>query len=383
VSHGAATTPRHGVPQEQRVSVPAEKRIASQSGDVARKRAMVRIATVALGFAVLLASVVFVRRQSLDPWSWFAEVWVLIAAIPLPFVVLALTFKATEVSLNAFAWKTVLRAAYPEQQITFRQMLGVVQGGVGIFAVVPPKFGGFAVLGLYRVAFPDLSITAVLATRVVQGISSTILGTVLLVLFGAVTAGIGSGGFVANVVTLYTERTVLAVALTAIVVGLVAAVLRYGREWLRGFVAEMALGGAILRSPRRYMGLVVFPTLLAFVLRWAVTGTLLAAFAIPVSLETLLRVNVSHGIARMVQVTPGGFGTTQAFDLVALRGVASAEVITAYSLSQAAILFVFNIAFGLIALIWALGWERTARLIRRPSRDAEVGPAPAPQPGVG
>ena len=77
------------------------------------------------------------------------------------------------------------------------------------------------------------------------------------------------------------------------------------------------------------------------------TGTLLAAFAIPVSLETLLRVNVSHGIARTVQVTPGGFGTTQAFDLVALRGIAPVEVITAYSLSQAAILFVFNIAFGL------------------------------------
>jgi hypothetical protein len=338
---------------------------------------MIRFASIALGFAVLLAAVEFVRRQSLDPWSWFAEVWVLIAAIPLPFVVLALTFKAAEVSLNAAAWKTVLRAAYPEQQITFRQVLGVVQGGVGIFAVVPPKFGGFAVLGLYRVAFPDLSITAVLATRVVQGISSTILGTVLLLLFGAVTAGLGTGGFAANVASFYAERTVLAVILTAIVVGLLAAVLRYGREWLRGFVAEMALGGAILRTPRRYLALVVFPTLLAFALRWAVTGTLLAAFAIPVSLETLLRVNVSHGIARMVQVTPGGFGTTQAFDVVALRGVAPVEVITAYSLSQAAILFVFNIAFGLIALTWAFGWERTARLIRLPGRNTDPAPVPA------
>ena len=91
---------------------------------------------------------------------------------------------------------------------------------------------------------------------------------------------------------------------------------------------------------------------------------------IPVTFETLLRVNVSHGIARSVQVTPGGFGTTQAFDLVALRGFASPEVITAYSLSQAAILFVFNIAFGLIALTWAFGWQRTARLIRLPGRPA-------------
>lgn len=359
------------------MSVPAENGIAPERSEAARKRAMVRMATVALGFAVLLVSIEFVRRQSLNPWTWFAEVWVLIAAIPLPFVVLALTFKAAEVSLNAAAWKTVLRAAYPEQQITFRQMLGVVQGGVGIFAVVPPKFGGFAVLGLYRVAFPDLSITAVLATRVVQGISSTVLGTVLLLLFGAVTAGIGGeGGFAAGVETFSTERPVLAAALTAIVVLLVVAALRYGRAWLRLFVAEMALGGAILRTPSRYLALVVFPTLLAFALRWAVTGTLLAAFAIPVSLDTLLRVNVSHGIARMVQVTPGGFGTTQAFDLVALRGIAPVEVITAYSLSQAAILFVFNIVFGLVALTWAFGWDRTARLIRLPGRNAEPAPVP-------
>nr|MBA3450103.1 hypothetical protein [Chloroflexia bacterium] len=102
-----------------------------------------------------------------------------------------------------------------------------------------------------------------------------------------------------------------------------------------------------------------------------------------VSLGTLLKVNVSHGIARTVQVTPGGLGTAQAFDLVALGGVAPVEVITAYSLSQAAILLVFNIAFGLVALTWAFGWERTTRLIRWPGRAPVPGPAPAAQPGVG
>ena len=128
------------------------------------------------------------------------------------------------------------------------------------------------------------------------------------------------------------------------------------------------MGGAILRTPGRYIFQVMVPTLLAFALRWGVTGTLLLAFGVSPSLETLLRVNVSHGLARTVQVTPGGFGTTQAFDLVALRGIAPIEVITAYSLAQAAILLVFNIAFGLVALTWAFGWDRTARLIRLPGR---------------
>ena len=159
--------------------------------------------------------------------------------------------------------------------------------------------------------------------------------------------------------------------------------LRRSRDWLRGFVAQMAMGGAILRTPGRYILLVMVPTLLAFALRWGVTGTLLLAFGISPSLETLLRVNVSHGLARTVQVTPGGFGTTQAFDLVALQGIAPVEVITAYSLSQAAILLVFNIAFGLVALTWAFGWDRTARLMRLPGRHAAGTVPVAPQVSAG
>jgi hypothetical protein len=285
--------------------------------------------------------------------------------------------KFGEVALNATAWSTVLRAAYPDQTITFRQTLGVVQGGIGIFSIVPPKFGGVLLLALYRAGFPTLSVTSVLATRVVQGISSSILGFIVLLVFGAASAGFGAqGGLVNDISTFARERPLVSAALLVLLAALIAALLRYSREWLRELASQMLLGGAILRTPRRYALFVVFPTLLAFVLRWAVTGTLMAAFAIPVNLETLLRVNVSHGIARSVQVMPGGFGTTQAFDLVALNGFAPVEVITAYSLAQGAILLLFNLAFGLVALVWAIGWERTVRLIRFPSRAAKAGPAP-------
>jgi hypothetical protein len=360
---------------------------AGPSDDPARPRSPLpagtkRIASwaagVVLGIVVLVASIEFVRRLGLDPWTWFANVWVLIASIPAPFVILACLLKASEVSLNAAAWTTVLRAAYPEESIRFRQALGVVQGGVGIFAVIPPKLGSFAVLGLYRAAFPSLTITAVLATRVVQGISSSILGTVLLVIFGVANAGFGEqNGFLGWVASVFVEWPLLAIPLTLLFVSLLVVLLRQSRAWVRGFVAEMTMSGAILRTPGRYMLQVMIPTLLAFALRWGVTGTLLVAFGIPASLETLLRVNVSHGLARSVQIVPGGFGTTQAFDLVALQGIAPVEVITAYSLSQAAILLLFNIAFGLIALTWALGWDRTARLLRLSGRRADPVTIPA------
>jgi hypothetical protein len=103
------------------------------------------------------------------------------------------------------------------------------------------------------------------------------------------------------------------------------------------------------------------------------TATLLMAFAIPVHLETLVRVNVAHGLARSVQVTPGGFGTTQVFDLVALRGFATPEVITAYSLAQSALLLFFNVLCGILAVLWVLGWDRTVGLFKR-TRDRDAMP---------
>jgi hypothetical protein len=380
---GTVTTDRLSLawPEETILDIPA--RDEARSPAAARwRRATIWLASVALSLIVLLASLEFLRRQGLDPWKWLASIWTLIAAIPLPFVVLALALKASEVALNAYAWTTVLRASFPGMRFSFRQTLGVVQGGVGIFAVVPPKFGGFAVLGLYRLAFPTIPIMTVLATRAVQGISSTILGTLLFLAFMVVTAGFGShSGYLDVVVAFYTSQPLLATLLTALVIVAVLLLVRHGREWTHAVATQIALGGAILRTPRRYVLRVVVPTLLAFAFRWGVTATLLSAFGIPLSWETLLKVNVSHGIARSVQITPGGLGTVQAFDLVALGGVAPVDVIVAYSLSEATLLFAFNLLFGLVALIWAFGWERTRQALRFPGRSAEAG-RPAPRPGL-
>jgi hypothetical protein len=361
------------------VNVAATSAQSPIAGAERRKRLAIGLVTVAVSVLVLLLSLEFLRRQGLDLGTWLAATWVLISAIPLPFVVVALSLKAAEVSLNSLAWTTVLRAAHPEETFTFRQTLGVVQGGVGIFAIVPPKFGGFAVLGLYRLGFPTIPLMTVISTRAVQGAASSILGILLFLVFAVATSGIGGQpGYLNWLGAFYAEQPVLAGALTALLAAGIIWLVRNGREWLHGLATEFALGGAILRSPRRYALRVVFPTLLAFAFRWALTGTMLAAFGIPVIWDTLLRVNVSHGLARIVQVTPGGLGTTQAVDLVSLRPFAPIEVIAAYSLSQTALLLVFNLVFGLIALIWAFGWDRTAGLLRLPGSRKSLTPSPSP-----
>jgi hypothetical protein len=253
-------------------------------------------------------------------------------------------------------------------------VFGIVQGGVGILTIIPPKFGGFPVLGLYRAVLPDLPLTTMVASRGVQGAASWIAGTLIVLAFGA--ASVEAGGeedWTNRALRVAQEQPLLAVVLILGVAGLVVLLARQGKSWVHALGQQLLYAGAIVRQPGRYALLVALPTVLALALRWAMTATLLMAFAIPVSLETLVRVNVAHGLARSVQVTPGGFGTTQIFDLVALRGFATPEVITAYSLAQSALLLFFNVLCGILAVLWVLGWDRTVGLFKR-TRDRDAMP---------
>jgi lysylphosphatidylglycerol synthase-like protein len=342
----------------------------------ARRWPALRVAAAALGVALLAAAIIQASRNPGDVQGWLAQIWARIAAVPPAYVVAACGLKAAEVALNAAAWTAVLRAAYPDQHVTFRQALAVVQGGIAIVAVIPPKVGGVAVLGLYRAAFPALGIAALLATRTVQGLAASVLGLGLLAAFGVTIAG-GPAGVPDQIAALINGQPLVAGAATAIALGLAILLVRRGRARLGGLARQLAVSGAILRRPGRYALLVAAPSALAFACRWGVTAVLLAAFAFPVNLETLMRVNIAHGLARSVQIAPGGLGTTQAFDLVALKGLAAPDVIVSYSLAQAALLLAFNVAFGLAALTWAFGWSRAARLLVRRSPGHEAASAPA------
>jgi glycosyltransferase 2 family protein len=346
--------------------VTASRRLA-----LTRRRPAIWLAAATLAVATLAAVVVSANANPGDVQGWLAQVWSRIADVPPAYVTAACFLKAAEVALNTGAWRAVLRAAYPDQHVSYRQALAVVQGGVAIVALIPPKFGGVAVLGLYRAAFPALGIAALLATRTVQGLAASVLGFGLLAAFGVTIVGDPTSA-PGRVATWLGERPLTTVPATAIAIGLAVLLVRRGRARLRGFAEQLARSGAIFRQPRRYALLVAAPTALAFACRWGVTAVLLAAFAIPVNLQTLMRVNIAHGLARSVQIAPGGLGTTQAFDLVALKGVAAADVIVAYSLAQAAILLAFNMAFALAALAWAFGWSRAVRLLLRRANEADA-----------
>src|SRR5205823_11432317 len=114
-------------------------------------------------------------------------------------------------------------------------------------------------------------------------------------------------------------------------------------------------GGGILSEPRKYFIRVFTPSLLGWIASLGVMAVFLAAYDIPVSFNTLMRIAGGNSIANVTSVTPGGAGVNQAFNVASLSGVTDSTTATAYSVAQQLVTTAWNIIFAMIVLVFAFG----------------------------
>ena len=69
--------------------------------------------------------------------------------------------------------------------------------------------------------------------------------------------------------------------------------------------AQAKKGGVILSQPKRYFSRVFLPSFLSWTCKLIVIAIFLAAFAIPVTFESVMWVTGSGSLANVVSVTPG------------------------------------------------------------------------------
>jgi uncharacterized membrane protein YbhN (UPF0104 family) len=146
---------------------------------------------------------------------------------------------------------------------------------------------------------------------------------------------------------------------------LIAVLVRAYRPRVARWWGEAKAGGAILGHPRAYFLRVFLPGVISWVAMLCVIGVFLAAYAIPVTSDTLMRVVAGNSIANVTSVTPGGAGVTQAFNVASLQGVTSNANATAYSVTQQLIMTAWNILVALALVIWAFGWTEGWSLVEQ------------------
>jgi hypothetical protein len=133
-------------------------------------------------------------------------------------------------------------------------------------------------------------------------------------------------------------------------------------------------GGAILSRPTQYLTRAFLPSFVSWLCKLAVIGIFLAAFAIPVTFESIMWVTGSGSLANVASFTPGAVGITQATNALALDTCCNVPKDAAidYSTAQQLITTAWNVLLALILVVLVFGWSGGKQLVGGSYGDAKV-----------
>jgi uncharacterized membrane protein YbhN (UPF0104 family) len=316
-----------------------------------------RLKRVLVGALAILVIGAFANLVGWDLRGWFSNLWDTISEISIGYLIAGVTLKTVQTSLTAFGWYAILRFAYADA-VRWRDIWACYAASVALNGVLPANIGTLVMLLMFTAIIAGATFAAILGGYAVQKIFFTVIGIfIYLYLFLSV-----GGSFDIKFAFVH-ERPWATVVLFG--GGAFLLYLLARRIWPRvlAWWEDAKEGGAILGHPRKYFVRVFLPSFLAWVASLGVMAVFLAAYDIPVSFHTLMRICGGNSIANVTSVTPGGAGVTQAFNVASLNGVTDATTATAYSVAQQLVTTAWNIILAIVLVVWAFGWSGGKQLV--------------------
>jgi uncharacterized protein (TIRG00374 family) len=260
----------------------------------------------------------------------------------------------TYLTLRARASFNILRAAYPDERIRFRNIWGAYMAGYGFNSVVPARGGDVVRLFLTKSSVPRSSYPAVAAAFSIELIFD--LTIAIPVLAFAFTQGVFPKppdfsklpAFDLAFFASHPRFTLFVLTVLAIGV-LIASALLSAR--VRAFWARVRQGLTIIFDRRRYVREVWLVQLGGWAFRFFAFWMLLEAFNVGGSVRTVLLVLGVNAVAALVPFTPGGAGVQQALLAKVFSGTAAGATVAAYSVGQQIAIATLTFGIGLFAVI--------------------------------
>jgi uncharacterized membrane protein YbhN (UPF0104 family) len=314
---------------------------------------------VALWLVGLAVAIVILNLLGVDVVGWLRDLWDQIKAVPVGYIVAGLTFQTGQTVLAGVSYYGILKAAYGDE-VSLPPIVTAYAVGVAMNNFLPANIGTLSTLLMFVALIPSCTFAGAIAAYLVQKIFFTVAGTfVYLYLFLSV-----PGSFTENLGNVK-ENPVLVIG---IVVGVVLLILIVGRIFWRQVKKlweQAKQGGVILSQPKRYFTRAFLPSLFSWLCKLAVIGIFLAAFAIPVTFESIMWVTGSGSLANVVSITPGAVGITQATNALALSSCCDVpqSVAVDYSTAQQLITTAWNVLFALVLVVCIFGWTGGKSLV--------------------
>ena len=274
---------------------------------------------------------------------------------------------------RAWAWRNVLRAAYPDKEIPFLPLAAAYLCGAGINAIIPAHAGDVTKVFLVKRQIPDSSYPAVTSSFLVQTVFDTSVG--VLVLLYAITQGLlpplpQIPKLPAFEISFWAENPnlffiTLGLTLLAIAIAIYMLAHRVRRFW-----ARVRQGLVILSEPRRYMREVFAWQGVGWVLRFGAFWFFLEAFGIDGSFGNVMLVMSCQAIANIVPFTPGGAGAQQALLVATLHGPTRTAVLS-FSVGTQITMAAWSVVLGFLSMLLVFKTTDWRGLIRQAEEEAE------------
>lgn len=279
-------------------------------------------------------------------------------------------------TLRARASFNILRAAYPDERIRFRNIWGAYVAGYGFNSVVPARGGDVIRLFLTRTSVPNSSFSAVASSFAVELIFDLCMAVPILAFAfsqGAFPKPPDFSKLPAFDLAFFAShmRFTLFVLTVLAVAGVVGFALLSAR--VRAFWQRVRQGVTILSDRRRYIRQVFLVQLAGWGCRFTAFWFLLSAFGVGGSVRNVLLVLGVNAVAALVPFTPGGAGVQQALLVKVFSGTAAGATVAAYSVGQQIAIgaFMFSLGFAAIVFIFRFRSFKEVIAIGREARGAE------------
>jgi len=267
---------------------------------------------------------------------------------------LAVAVHACKLAAVSRAWRNIVKAAYPDRPVRWRQLYGAYAAGTGVNAVIPARGGDAVKLFMTKRRVEGATYTTLVSTVLLQTLFDMVVASCFIV--WAITLGVLPGIHVLP----HLPSLDYGWAFRHPRVGLIlfVALLLFGGlllawivERVEDFRERVAQGFSAFRDRGYYLTRVVPWQVLDWTLRITAVFFFLRAFGIPATLHNALLVQVSQSLATVFPFSPAGIGTEQALLLYIFRDVTSRSSALSFSVGMRVTLIIVNAVIGFTAIL--------------------------------
>ena len=327
-----------------------------------------RMLKVLIWLIAIAVVIELLQLAGVDVKGWLKSLWDQIKAVPVQYLIAAVILQTGQTLFTGYSYFGIIHAAYDTEGLLW-PILTAYAVGVAMNGFLPANIGTFVTLLMFIAIVPKMNFAGATAAYIVQKIFFTAVGTfVYLYMFLSV-----PGAFSLN---FSNEKNHPGLTLIIVVGGVVLIALLIRAFWpkVKKFWEGAKKGGVILSTPRKYFGHVFLPSFIGYVCKMGVIAVFLAAFAIPVTFDSIMWVIGSGSLANVVSFTPGAVGITQATNALALKTCCAVpnNTAVAYSTAQQLVTTAWNVTLAVIMVIAVFGWTGGKTLVGGAYSDAKV-----------